>query len=205
MGVAKAGPAMSRTVGRALKVEIDNYVVIGFEGVKRLVNAVGGVDIVLPETIRDSAYWLSPTKRGVVFPAGKNHLNGERALIFARTRKADNDFERARRQQKLIAAAVASVRELGLGDLPELVAIARDYVKTDLPLARAPEIFEIVASAKTKKATGVVFGPRKWASSTGGASFALKIGEVRGWTRKWMAPVKAAPDATSTPAASTAP
>jgi polyisoprenyl-teichoic acid--peptidoglycan teichoic acid transferase len=205
MGVAKAGPAMSRTVGRALKVEIDNYVVIGFEGVKRLVNAVGGVDIVLPETIRDSAYWLSPTKRGVVFPAGKNHLNGERALIFARTRKADNDFERARRQQKLIAAAVASVRELGLGDLPELVAIARDYVKTDLPLARAPEIFEIVASAKTKKATGVVFGPRKWASSTSGASFALKIGEVRGWTRKWMAPVKAAPDATSTPAASTAP
>ena len=189
MGEAKAGRAMSRTVGRALRVEIDNYVVIGFEGVKRLVDAVGGVDVVLDKAIRDPVYWLSPTKRGVTFPAGKNHLNGERALIFARTRKADNDFERARRQQKLVAAAVAAVRKVGILQLPELISIARDYVKTDLPLAQAPQIFEIVGSAKTNRATGIVFGPRKWAQSTGGSSFALKIGEVRTWTARWMGPV----------------
>ena len=138
IGEKKAGPAMSKAVGRALRVEIDNYVVIGFEGVKRLVNAVGGVDVVLDKAIRDPVYWLSPTKRGVTFKAGKNHLNGERALIFARTRKADNDFERARRQQKLVAAAVGSVKKLGLLQLPEPISIARDYVKTDLPLAQAP-------------------------------------------------------------------
>ena len=196
IGEKKAGPAMSKTVGRALGVEIDNYVVIGFEGVKRLVNAVGGVDVVLDKAIRDPVYWLTPTKRGVTFKAGRNHLNGERALIFARTRKADNDFERARRQQKLVAAAVASVRKVGLLQVPELLSIARNHVKTDLPLAQAPQIFEIVGSAKTKKATGIVFGPRKWAQSTGGASFALKIGEVRTWTKKWMGPVK---DATTAP------
>ena len=192
IGEKKAGPAMSKAVGRALRVEIDNYVVLGFEGVKRLVNAVGGVDVVLDKVIRDPVYWLSPTKRGVTFKAGKNHLNGDRALIFARTRKADNDFERARRQQKLVAAAVGSVKKLGLLQLPELISIARDYVKTDLPLAQAPQIFEIVGSAKTKKATGIVFGPRKWAQSTGGSSFALKIGEVRKWTAQWMGPVKPA-------------
>lgn len=190
MGEAKAGRAMSRTVGSALRVEIDNFVVIGFEGVQRLVDAVGGVDVVLDKAVRDPAYWLSPTKRGVTFPSGKNHLNGERALIFARTRKADNDFERARRQQQLVAAAVGAVRKIGILELPELISIARDYVKTDLPLAQAPQIFEIVGSAKTKKATGVVFGPRKWAQSTGGSSFALKIGEVRRWTAKWMGPVR---------------
>ncbi len=195
MGEAKAGPAMSRTIGRALRVEIDNYVVIGFEGVKRLVDAVGGVDVVLNKAVRDPAYWLSATKRGVSFPAGKNHLNGERALIFARTRKGDNDFERARRQQKLLAAAVGSVRKVGLLQLPELISIAREYVKTDLPLAQAPQIFDIVESAKTKKATGIVFGPRKWAQSTGGASFALKIDVVREWTARWMGPVKSAADA----------
>ena len=37
IGEKKAGPAMSKAVGRALRVEIDNYVVIGFDGVKRLV------------------------------------------------------------------------------------------------------------------------------------------------------------------------
>lgn len=190
LGDSKAGSAMSRAIGRALRVEIDNYVVIGFEGVQRLVNAVGGVDVVLDKAVRDPQYWLSPTKRGVSFRAGVNHLNGKQALIFARTRKADNDFERSRRQQKLIVAAVESVRKIGLLQLPELLSVARDHIKTDLPLAQAPQIFEIVASAKTKEATGVVFGPRTWARSTGGSSFALKIGEVRKWTAKWMAPIE---------------
>ena len=125
---------MSKAVGRALGVEIDNYVVIGFDGVKRLVDAAGGVDVVLDKTIRDPVYWLTPTKRGVTFKAGKNHLNGERALIFARTRKADNDFERARRQQKLVAAAVGSVKKLGLLQLPELISIAAG-LRQDRPAA----------------------------------------------------------------------
>lgn len=192
IGADKAGAAMSRTIGRALRVEIDNYIVIGFEGVKRLVDAVGGVDVVLDTAVRDPDYWLSPTKHGVIFPAGRNHLNGERALIFARTRKGDNDFERARRQQRLIAAAVAKVRKVGILQLPALLSIVRDYVKTDLPLIQAENIFRIASSARTKDAAGIVFGPRKWAQSTGGTAFAPKIGEIRNWTARYMAPVKSA-------------
>lgn len=189
IGDDKAGAAMARAIGRALRVEIDNYIVIGFEGVERLVDAVGGVDVVLAKPVRDPQYWLSPTRHGISFPAGANHLNGERALIFARTRKGDNDFERARRQQKLIVAAVAAVRKVGILQLPELLTIVRDYVKTDLPLIQAENIFRIAASAKTKEAVGTVFGPRKWAQSTGG-SFALKIDVVRKWTARYMAPVE---------------
>ena len=155
---------MSKAVGRALRVEIDNYVVIGFEGVKRLVNAVGGVNVVLDKTIRDPVYWLTPTKRGVTFKAGKNHLNGERALIFARTRKADNDFERARRQQKLVAAAVGSVKKLGLLQLPELISVARDYVKTDLPHGPGAADLRDRRIGQDEQGDRIVFGPRKWAT-----------------------------------------
>jgi LCP family protein required for cell wall assembly len=199
MGDAAAGAAMKRTVGRALRVEIDKFVVIGFDGVKRLVDAVGGVDVVLARAVVDPAYWLSPTRHGVRFPAGKNHLTGERALIFARTRKGDNDFERARRQQQLMAAAVEAVRKGGLAVLPKLLKIAAVYVQTDIPFTEAARIFGIVESARTGKAAGAVFGPNKWATSTGGTSFALKIGEIRKWTARFMAPI---PKASSSPAPS---
>jgi hypothetical protein len=65
-------------------------------------------------------------------------------------------------------------------------------VKTDLPLAAAPELFAIVAKADIAHPTGVVFGPTKWASAASGTSFKLKLGEVRRWTAKWMAPVVSA-------------
>jgi LCP family protein required for cell wall assembly len=191
-GQPKAARKMKRIVGAGIGVEIDAYAVVGFEGVRQLVNAVGGVDVTLAKSVSDPEYWVSPHHQGVYFPAGHNHLNGDRALIFARTRKGDNDFERARRQQLLVAGAVDAVRDRGLSKLPALVSIGKRFVKTDLPLAAAPELFAIVAKADIAHPTGVVFGPTKWASAASGTSFKLKLGEVRRWTAKWMAPVVSA-------------
>ena len=138
------------------------------------------------------------------FPKGHNHLNGDQALIFARTRKGDNDFERARRQQLLVAGAVDAVRERGLKNLAKLVSVGGRYITTDLRLDSAAELFHIVTTARLNHATGVVFGPTKWASSAGGTSFRLKLAEVRAWTATWMAPVKPAP-APALPSASPSP
>jgi LCP family protein required for cell wall assembly len=193
-GDAAAAAKMKTVVGQALGVEIDYYAFITFGGVTRLIDAVGGVDVTLEKAVVDPVYWLSETKRGVKFPAGLNHLNGQRALIFARTRKGDNDFERARRQQQLIMATVDAVAAKGLKVLPALLRVARndDYVRSDLPLKLAPQIFRLIDAADTRNPTRVVFGPRKWATSTGGTAFALKIKDVRSWTARWMAPVAAA-------------
>jgi LCP family protein required for cell wall assembly len=189
IGQGKAAQEMKRIVGDGIGVPIDAYAVIGFEGVRQLVNAVGGVDVRLPKAVNDPYYWVTSSKRGVHFPAGVNHLNGDRALIFARTRKGDNDFERARRQQLLIAGAVDAVRERGVANLPKLLGVAGRFVKTDLPLKAAPLLFEIVAKADVHAAERVVFGPTKWASGGTGSSFSLRLDVVRHWTATYMAPV----------------
>lgn len=189
LGQTKAAREMKRIVGDGIGVEVDSYAVVGFEGVRRLVDAVGGVDVTLAKAVRDPYYWVTAKKRGVFFPAGRNHLTGDRALIFARTRKGDNDFERARRQQLLVAGAVAAVRDRGVRNLPKLISVAGRYVKTDLPLKSAPELFAIVAKADLGHAQRVVFGPTKWASGASGSSFSLKLDVVRSWTAEWMAPV----------------
>src|SRR5262245_11431606 len=190
-GQAKAGRQMKQIIGAGIGVEIDSYAVIGFAGVQKLIDAVGGVDVTLKKAVSDPHYWVTPRKQGIYFKVGKNHLNGQKALIFARTRKGDNDFERARRQQMLVSAAVGAVRQRGLTKLPALISIGTKYVKTDLPLAAAPELFAMFAKADLAHPTGVVFGPRQWASAAGGTSFSLKLKAVRGWTAKNMAPVKA--------------
>ena len=156
---------MKRIVGAALGVEIDSYALVGFAGVRQLIDAVGGVDVVLAKAVSDPTYWVTARKRGVYFPAGRNHLNGASALIFARTRHGDNDFERARRQQMLVAGAVDAVRARGLKNLPSLITLARRYVKTDLSLKAAPLLFEMISKADLADSQRVVFGPRKWASS----------------------------------------
>jgi polyisoprenyl-teichoic acid--peptidoglycan teichoic acid transferase len=199
-GVKRAGVMIERAVGGALGIQIDAYAFIGFEGVRRLVNAVGGVDVVLAHAVHDPDYWVTSHIRGVTFPAGRNHLNGDRALIFARTRKGDNDFERARRQQLLVAAAVAKVRTRGLGDLPTLIGIARTWVRSDLPLDQAPRLFSIVSNADLGHAHKAVLGPRTYATAIGSStSFQLKLSVVRALIRAWMPPVVAPTGASASP------
>jgi polyisoprenyl-teichoic acid--peptidoglycan teichoic acid transferase len=185
-----AGPRrLKDIIGAGIGVEIDYYALVGFEGVRQLVNAVGGVDVVLDKAVNDPSYWVTSKKRGVHFPAGRNHLDGNTALIFARTRKGDNDFERARRQQLLVAAAITKVREQGVGVLPKLIGLADRWIKTDIPLRFAPGLFEVVTKADLAGAERVVFGPRTWATSTGGTSFRLNLPRVREWTAANMGPV----------------
>ena len=137
---------MKQAVARAFGIEVDRYVLIGFTGVIKLVAAVGGVDVTLAAPYYDPFYWVNNHHRGWGLPAGTSHLNAADALIFARSRKGDSDFSRAKRQQLLVMAAVTKVRTRGVADLPALLSIARDTVRTDLPLDRAADLFDLFST-----------------------------------------------------------
>lgn len=172
---------MKQAVGRAFGIEVDRYVLIGFSGVTRLVAAVGGVDVTLAEPYYDPYYWVTNKRRGWGLPAGTSHLNAEDALIFARSRKGDSDFGRARRQQLLVMAAVAKVRKRGIEDLPKLLKIARDTVRTDLPLDRATDLFELFSTVDLKAANQAVFGPNRCAVRAGGTDYRLDLDVCVKW------------------------
>ena len=69
---------MKQAVARAFDIEIDHYVLIGFTGVIKLVEAVGGVDVTLAEPYYDPYYWVNGHTRGWGLPAGKSHLECRR-------------------------------------------------------------------------------------------------------------------------------
>jgi LCP family protein required for cell wall assembly len=92
------GPLLAMaTVEHNFGVPIHHYVRVDFEGFRAVVDAVGGIDIVVEEPIVDDAYPSEDygTIR-IEIPAGPQHMDGETALRYARSRHSSSDFDRAR-------------------------------------------------------------------------------------------------------------
>jgi LCP family protein required for cell wall assembly len=89
-----------------LGIPINHIMLIDFRGLGKLVDSLGGIDVTNPTRLVNCPY---AGGRTVSFPRGHIHLNGARALEFSRVRKCDSDFERARRQQIVVAALKGKV------------------------------------------------------------------------------------------------
>lgn len=132
------GPALlKRTVGDLVGQPIDHFVLINFQGFKSLIDKLGGISLDVPKTIDDPAY---PTDdygtMQLHFDAGWQQMDGERALMYARTRHADSDFGRNQRQQQVLLAIFERIRAQGLlGQLTnfdEYTEALSDYIRTDM-------------------------------------------------------------------------
>ncbi|NDZ78566.1 LCP family protein [Streptomyces sp. SID10853] len=97
---AEDGPELLvRTIEYNTGLHIDHYAEIGFDGFASIVDAVGGVQLDIPQAFKDK-------DSGADFPAGKQTLNGSQALAFVRTRHAfaASDLQRTKNQQKFLSA-----------------------------------------------------------------------------------------------------
>jgi polyisoprenyl-teichoic acid--peptidoglycan teichoic acid transferase len=185
-----AGARMKKAVSRAFGIEIDRYAFIGFIGVRNLVAAVGGVDVTLQKAYYDPFYWVNNRHQGWGLSAGKHHLNAQDALIFARSRKGDSDFGRARRQQQLVLAALEKVRKRGPGDIAKLVSIASRSVRTDLPLDRAGDLFKLFSTVDLGKVDRAVFGPKTFAAKASGTNYVLRLSVCKSWINRHFPAVR---------------
>ncbi len=135
-----AGAALAaQTVADFLGIKIDYTAQVDFTGFERIVDALGGVTIDVERTILDAEY---PTEdygyMRLYIPAGLQRMDGATALRYARTRHVDNDFGRAQRQQQVLQAILAEVKNQGiLGQIesaPRLLQVAGESVRTTLKL-----------------------------------------------------------------------
>jgi len=136
----------AQTVERLLQLpergqHVDAIAQINFDGFAKVIDVLGGIDIDVPALIVDDEY---PTPdfgtTRIEFQPGIQHMDGARALIYARTRHTDSDFGRAERQQQVLRAIAAALRARGpLGQAwlaPGLLGGLDGAVTTTLPIAR---------------------------------------------------------------------
>ncbi len=131
-GAAFQAYVVSQTFG----LRIDRTMVLNFTAFESAIDTIGGVDINVTTAVHDPRY---PDDQGgtlvLEIPAGLVHMDGRTALMYARTRHADSDFGRMRRQQKvLMAVRDKLLTPESLLVLPSLVQLIYQSVRTDLSL-----------------------------------------------------------------------
>lgn len=92
------------TIENMLDIDINYVYRVNFTSMIDIVDALGGVDVTVPEGMAVSKFYTNSNLEGV--HEGENHLDGKRALAYSRERKAylDGDLQRARNQQQVLQA-----------------------------------------------------------------------------------------------------
>ena len=147
------GPGLlARTLTLNFGTQIDHYAAVNMRTFEKIVNAVGGIDVTLPETV-DGRTAQDRNKR-LLFLAGTHHLDGTRALTLARIR-IEGGFARADNQNRVLCALRDKLTSPKvITKIPELILYFDDAIQTDL----SPEQLGQLACIGTKIPSGnIVF------------------------------------------------
>ena len=151
--------ALKLSVGEALGLEVDYYVLVNLAGFKKLINALGGI------TVNINSYVAvgGDTDRGIqpdryLEPGADQHLNGGDALWFARGRYGSDDFERMDRQRCVINAVIKQANPTTLATRYEAIARAsKDIIQTDVPQEMLSMLVELSLRVKDGNIRSIVF------------------------------------------------
>ncbi|MEU4897426.1 LCP family protein [Streptomyces sp. NPDC044780] len=137
-----------RTVEKLTGIRIDHHVIVDFNGFKRLVNAVGGVEMCLKEPVDDADAHLK-------LPAGRQVLRGEQALGYVRARYSigdGSDTERIGRQQEFMASLVKKMQSNGVllnpAKLYPVLNAATSSLTTDPGLDSLKDLYALVRGVR---------------------------------------------------------
>lgn len=126
---AGTGPSATiQTIKSNFGVSPDYYIRIRFDGVREIVNSMGGVDITLNEPLGG-------------YSPGSYHLSGEKALGFARRRQGADDFYRMRQGQLLIRSIMKQlILPRNWLKIPLVLKTIYSVTDTNIPLWRLPQV-----------------------------------------------------------------
>lgn len=129
------------TLEKALDININYTVRVNFSSLVNLVDALDGVDVQVDKGLAVETFYANETLEGV--KEGMNHLDGERALAFARERHAylDGDNQRVRNQQIVLRAIIDKITSptilLNYGKFVDAIGGA---FETDMPSSQIKDL-----------------------------------------------------------------
>jgi polyisoprenyl-teichoic acid--peptidoglycan teichoic acid transferase len=147
-------PKMEEMIGGISGLKINYTIVINHAGFQQLIDTVGGIDITLKKSFHETKQFVDGNECGGVFtlPAGLNHLNGQKALCYARARDETSDFDRSKRQQVILKTLKDKMLSLGtltdFGKVNSILNAIGNNVKTDLAPDEMKTLYDKYSSMK---------------------------------------------------------
>lgn len=150
-------PAIEATKDAAegiLGIQIPYYVFVDMKGFADIVDALGGVDITVQERLPEGGgptYEGEPAEDWAIgwIEAGPQHMDGDTAQWYARSRYTTSDWDRMRRQRELQQAILAQANPANvLSRFQAVAAAGSDLVKTDIPDSMLGFLVQLGVKAK---------------------------------------------------------
>lgn len=134
-----------QSVNNLLNVPINFYVIINFKAFEDTINMLGGVEVDVPfDMVEQNANGEANT---VSLKKGRQLLNGEEALAFARSRYYDSDIERGQRQLQIISSILNKAKDLNLlTKINDLISITENNVTHNLTTSQITTLVSMFAT-----------------------------------------------------------
>jgi polyisoprenyl-teichoic acid--peptidoglycan teichoic acid transferase len=151
--------ALKLSVGAALGLQVDYYVLINLQGFSQMIDALGGIRLNINTYIPIGG----DTDRGIppkdyLEPGANQKLNGYRALWYARGRYGSSDFDRMDRQRCVINAIIKQANPTNmLARYEDVVKAGKQLVYTDMPQEVLPLMVDLSLRVKDANVRSIVF------------------------------------------------
>ncbi len=153
---------LTQVVEDVFGIEIRHAVAVDFSGFIKTVDLLRGIPVNVACPLED-CFWLDGDKgdcKRLVLAAGRQRMNGETALLYARSRHGRSDVDRTRRQQAVLLGLWERLTEFdSLIKLPVLWWELRHHVTSTAELSDIPHIVELASSVRVDALFGMVLKP----------------------------------------------
>lgn len=156
------GKVSSDVISEVLGIPIHYYISIDFAGFEKIVDEVGGVDVMVEKDLYDPYF---PADNMIDYEpfrikAGLQHMNGETALKYARSRETTSDFDRSKRQELVLVAVKEKILSSETLSNPikitDLFNILGDHVRTSLSVGEIKSLWNEAKGIDTQNITNKV-------------------------------------------------
>lgn len=151
-----------KTINQNFGLNVSEYITIGWEGVKSIIDDIGGIDLEISESelnyINKNVGYTAkncngdPTK---VPNAGLVHLNGTQVMTHCRNRYVGSDFVRAERQRTVIQKVLEKVMQMEASEINTLVDKFLGYIKTNINIKDYTKFIPSILKYKDEYLEGV--------------------------------------------------
>jgi len=173
---------VKQTIHRNLGIPIHYYVRLDFQGFIKIIDTVGGIDVDVDCPLPD-----------IDLSEGMHHMTGEQALRYARSRQSTSDFDRGRRQRKVLMALWDQSLTLNIVPrLPELWWTMANAFQTDLSLEQVINLAYVGVQLEPQRILSQSIGPQQvqsWITPQGAAVLLPRHQEMRAMLERFYAAV----------------
>ncbi|RLV54637.1 LytR family transcriptional regulator [Aeromicrobium phragmitis] len=192
--------ATIEAVEGATGLSINYYVMINMQGFASLVDAVGGVTVTVTTPI--AMFGETDRRRDQFIPEGRQRLDGNEALWFARSRIQSDDFTRMARQKCLMVAMLDQLSpQTVLLNAGRIADSSSQMLRTDLPASELAAFADLALDARTQQIATLSVVPPEY--NTVNPDFARIHADIAALIARSSQPASSA--SPSAPAPTTAP